>query len=466
LEPANNSMQAAAAAGGSPDLEPDDGRTAAANGGGGPAGSQPWSSLDLQRFNRYIDAIAAHAAALDGFDGKPISEQALGEIARRTARSIQWVPPWRASGILAASGNGARVGAGSPPAVRSGPVDQVSQILQPGTPWESANDVDTTGGSESCVGAHLAPDAFDGAGAPMTGSPVGEGISEGGDRGGATVGGKGAGAVTSTNGEPDVRPTSLAPYDSRPGYHWDENGNLVAPTDTTSIEQGIADFGHDLLGPGIQGPNPNLGALSAHEESRGDPGTVSTGVGDHGGVSYGTYQFATKEHSPAHFIASSAAARWRNDFAGLVPGTPAFSNMWKLVARKNPNEFAQAQHDYTKQTHYDPVVEDLKKATGIDFSLRSYALQDAIWSTAVHHGPEQASEFILKALAAVKAKGFNPYQKIADRLIIEQIYAERGRTNSAGVLVHFHSSSASFQKNIAARFVREKAAAIKMLYGG
>src|SRR5215211_8493937 len=47
-----------------------------------------------------------------------------------------------------------------------------------------------------------------------------------------------------------------------------------------------------------------LGALSAKYETGGrGPGTVSTGAGDPGGVSYGSYQMATKMGTVARFIA-------------------------------------------------------------------------------------------------------------------------------------------------------------------
>src|SRR4026209_65745 len=46
-----------------------------------------------------------------------------------------------------------------------------------------------------------------------------------------------------------------------------------------------------------------LGKLSAKYETGGrGPGTVSTGAGDRGGVSYGSYQMASKMGVPAKFV--------------------------------------------------------------------------------------------------------------------------------------------------------------------
>src|ERR1044071_2404337 len=75
-----------------------------------------------------------------------------------------------------------------------------------------------------------------------------------------------------------------------------------------------------------------LGELSAKYETGGrGPGTVSTGAGDPGGVSYGSYQMATKMGTVARFIAQ-AGFPWAKDFQGLAPGTAQFTAVWKRIA--------------------------------------------------------------------------------------------------------------------------------------
>src|SRR5215203_2261618 len=57
-----------------------------------------------------------------------------------------------------------------------------------------------------------------------------------------------------------------------------------------------------------------LGSLSAKYETSGrGPATVSTGSGDPGGVSYGSYQMATKTGTVARFV-SQADFPWRSEF--------------------------------------------------------------------------------------------------------------------------------------------------------
>lgn len=126
----------------------------------------------------------------------------------------------------------------------------------------------------------------------------------------------------------------------------------------------------------------HIGQTSAHRESGGrGPGHVSTGEGDHGGISYGTYQYSSKTGGAARYLANSP---YGSQFAGLEPGTPAFSQRWKEVAAADPVGFAKDQHDRAKVLYYDEQMERLQKV-GIDLSDRGPAVQDALWSTSIQY---------------------------------------------------------------------------------
>jgi hypothetical protein len=129
-----------------------------------------------------------------------------------------------------------------------------------------------------------------------------------------------------------------------------------------------------------------LGGLSARYESRGNPGTVSSGRDDRGGVSYGTYQLATNTGDAAAFVASPEFRPWARDFEHLTPATAAFGNQWQAVAARDPDTFQQAQHAYIRRTHYDPVVSQVNRNIGYDLDNASDAVRDAAWSTSVQHG--------------------------------------------------------------------------------
>lgn len=170
-------------------------------------------------------------------------------------------------------------------------------------------------------------------------------------------------------------------------------------------------------------PAHKLGSLSEHYESGGrGPGAVSTGLHDPGGVSYGTYQLATKTGTVAAFIAAEGT-KWARDFAGLKPGTPTFTAAWQLVAKREPAAFAEAQHAFIERTHYRPTVKAVLDATGLDLDSRADAIRDATWSVSVQHG--KAALILNTAVREVDAQGLDRAADAYDRALLAAIYAAR-----------------------------------------
>ncbi|HZI50059.1 MAG TPA: LysM domain-containing protein [Pyrinomonadaceae bacterium] len=201
-----------------------------------------------------------------------------------------------------------------------------------------------------------------------------------------------------------------------------------------------------------------LGTLSAKYETGGrGPGVVSTGAGDPGGVSYGSYQMATKMGVPQKFVTQSGFP-WLTDFQNLTAGTADFTACWKRIATNETDAFQKCQHEYIKKTHYDLLVAKILSDDGLDVNTRSRALQDVVWSTAVQHGG--ATSMVHKALANVSCARTDP---AFDEKLIRAIYAERGRTKPDGNLVYFSKSSPSVQKGVANRFKNELNDALAML---
>lgn len=174
-----------------------------------------------------------------------------------------------------------------------------------------------------------------------------------------------------------------------------------------------------------------LGKLSEKYETDGrGVGTVSSGKGDPGGVSYGLYQMTSKNNRTGKIggtvekFVKSETFPWKKDFEGLVPGSEEFTAKWKELSEKHPEEFRKSQHNYIKETHYEPTVEAVKKIIGVDVKEKSAILRDVVWSTGVqHNGPE----LIDAASQRVKAttKGLDPDGPEFERKVIEAIYDER-----------------------------------------
>jgi hypothetical protein len=203
-----------------------------------------------------------------------------------------------------------------------------------------------------------------------------------------------------------------------------------------------------------------LGQLSEKYETGGrGPGVVSTGAGDAGGASYGSYQMTSKPGggTVGRFV-TQPDFPFRGKFAGLTPGTAAFSNVWKQLAQTDRDEFQSSQHDFIKKTHFDPLVSKIVREDGVNVLTRSNALQDVIWSTAVQHGPGANVPHV--ALANIKTRPGDP---TFDEDFIRAIYAERGRKKPDGSLARFSRNSPAVQKGVAQRFQNEQRDALAML---
>lgn len=158
-----------------------------------------------------------------------------------------------------------------------------------------------------------------------------------------------------------------------------------------------------------------LGQTSERYESAGlGPGVVSTGKGDHGGVSYGSYQLSSREGTLQEYLAQS---RYGAAFAGLTPATPAFDDKWREIARTDP-AFGPDQHDFIGRSHYGQQMERLR-VRGLDLSDRGRAVQDCLWSTSVQFR-NLTTQIFRKGLAERFGPRFQ-LSELSDRDIVEAV---------------------------------------------
>lgn len=185
-----------------------------------------------------------------------------------------------------------------------------------------------------------------------------------------------------------------------------------------------------------------LGSISAEEESGGKSGTVSTGRGDHGGVSYGKHQLSSKSGTMQRFLNSKEGQPFAPHFNGTEPGSALFSAKFKELSARDPR-FDEAQAAYIKRTHYDPQVKKVSKSTNSDLGKRGRAVQEMLYSTGVQYGPN--SSIIVNALKGKNVNG------MSDAEIIMTVQSYKQQT----VGQYFKSSSASVQQSVANRAQRE-----------
>jgi hypothetical protein len=183
-----------------------------------------------------------------------------------------------------------------------------------------------------------------------------------------------------------------------------------------------------------------------YEVGQGGPGTVSTGQGDHGGVSYGQYQLSSKMGTAAKFVEMMG---YKQYFNGAAPGTSKFSSLWIKRASEDP-KFGQDQHEFIRRTHYVPQIKLLQQK-GIDLSLRGPAVQDAVWSTSVQFGG--GTTLILRALSSKR-----PVDKLSDVEIVTLIQDYKIANNNT----LFKSSSPAVRAGTLNRAKSEKNDLIKL----
>ncbi|MCS6908520.1 MAG: hypothetical protein RML93_11660 [Anaerolineales bacterium] len=177
--------------------------------------------------------------------------------------------------------------------------------------------------------------------------------------------------------------------------------------------------------------NKSIGWLSKDFEvgSKGGVDTVSdgkkaNGEPDPGGVSYGLYQMTsqtinpqTKQVTIGGTVQDFVNKYYKQEFAGLVPGTPAFTEKWKQIADADYKTFGERQHAYVKEMHYDPLTRSLSREVGFDASRQHKVVQSALWSAAVQHGPGNAAKIFAPVLR--DSAGKTPQQ------ILEALYDAR-----------------------------------------
>lgn len=199
---------------------------------------------------------------------------------------------------------------------------------------------------------------------------------------------------------------------------------------------------------------PDLGSVSERYESNGNPGAI--GFDSTGGYSYGSYQIATKTGTFSKFMSylSNTNPTYYNELqsaggtSAATSGTTTFKNKWRELAA-DPG-FEQAQHDFIQVTHFDPQVQKVKNSTGLDVCDGTHCpgLQDAMWSTAVQHGPNTS---------IVETAISNAGPGASDQDIINAIYDERSK-----VSVYFRSSTPRVRQSVLNRFNQERADALAL----
>lgn len=202
---------------------------------------------------------------------------------------------------------------------------------------------------------------------------------------------------------------------------------------------------------------PVSGHLCAVFES-GAKGIECIGYDRVGGTSYGKYQISSKSGTLKRFLRflDYRAPQWSRmlreagpaNTGGVDGSMPA---VWRSLALEHPQRFEVFQDEFVLQSLYTPALQGILEETGVNVGLRSPALKEVLWSTAVQHGASGAIAIFSQSIA----KCSNSKLKDYDRACIEQVYKTRQD--------RFVSSSKRVRQAVRSRLGHEKRLALALL---
>jgi len=198
----------------------------------------------------------------------------------------------------------------------------------------------------------------------------------------------------------------------------------------------------------VPAKHPGLGeSVKQFESQNGGVGTVSVpDPKDKGGVSYGTYQLASNTNTAQDFVDSPEGKSFKNDFAGLKPGSPAFSAKWKEAASRDPEGLHRAEREYIYRTHYKPQA---VRAAEKGYDMGNPAIQDAVWSGSLQHGN---FDRVLEATAKR-----NDLRSMSDEDQLKALYEARGAYTDNLKTVPKSSGRSRYDKELPTVLERNKA---------
>lgn len=211
--------------------------------------------------------------------------------------------------------------------------------------------------------------------------------------------------------------------------------------DHTSIAIGTSKYGTGRYGRGTD----HIGYYVAEFES-GDkgPAMISSGKGDAGGVSFGTYQLASYKQSVT--TKGDLPKFWNKYYASQYPGVSpgdnaAFKSAWTSAVNANPTQFQQNEVSFMYDAYYRPIRNDLISSIGLDPDTQSRGFQELCWAMSIQFGSKSAANKISTAL------GSN-WKSMTQQAMIEKV----SNYIADNVGTFFKSSSKDVQKGVADRY--------------
>ena len=155
-----------------------------------------------------------------------------------------------------------------------------------------------------------------------------------------------------------------------------------------------------------------------YESVNRNPGAILGTLEDGAGMNYGTYSLTQKyTMKPYLDFLSKNYPELRSQLTGEI-NSDEFNASWKALGETETEKFKASQAQYIFETNIMPVLEKLKKETGVDFLDGTHSIGSVGMISGMIHNAGQAWYSILRE-AAISTK--NESAQFNDKAFVERI---------------------------------------------
>ena len=155
-----------------------------------------------------------------------------------------------------------------------------------------------------------------------------------------------------------------------------------------------------------------------YESGNRNPGAILGTLEDGAGMNYGTYSLTQKyTMKPYLEFLSKNYPELRSQLTGEI-NSDEFNASWKALGETETEKFKASQAQYIFETNIMPVLEKLKKETGVDFLDGTHSIGSIGMISGMIHNASQAWYSIIRE-AAISTK--NESAQFNDKAFVERI---------------------------------------------
>ena len=155
-----------------------------------------------------------------------------------------------------------------------------------------------------------------------------------------------------------------------------------------------------------------------YESGNRNPGAILGTLEDGAGMNYGTYSLTQKyTMKPYLEFLSKTYPELRSQLTGEI-NSDEFNASWKALGETETEKFKASQAQYIFETNIMPVLEKLKKETGVDFLDGTHSIGSIGMISGMIHNAGQAWYSIIRE-AAISTK--NESAQFNDKAFVERI---------------------------------------------